>query len=227
MITAQEEERRRIARELHDETSQALTAVGVGLETVIQAPAGSVDEVKQRLLPIMALSTRMLEEVQRMVRDLRPSLLDDIGLISAIDWYSETRLKRYGVQVSLEVVGAERRLPTEVETTIFRLAQEAISNVAKHSAAENVAIVLDFRDQSFVLEIDDDGKGFDVGWTLSHEMNNGSFGLVGMSERTDLFGGTLSIDSRPDEGTSIRIELPIPASKEDEHGQTQDQSRAG
>ncbi len=211
VIVAQEEERRRVARELHDETSQTLTAVSVGLEAAIRAPAHSADQVKERLIPIKALSTGMLEEVQRMVRDLRPSLLDDIGLISAIDWYSEMRLKQLGMQVNLEIGGTERRLPTEVETTIFRLAQEAISNVAKHSGAENVNIALDFRDKSVIVEIEDDGRGFDDREALAPNPNNGSFGLVGMYERIDLFGGKLLIDSRPGEGTSVRIELPVPA----------------
>jgi signal transduction histidine kinase len=208
VIVAQEEERRRIARELHDETSQTLTALGVGLKTAIMAPAVKPEDVKERLVPLGSMATGMLKEVSRMIQDLRPSILDDLGLISAIDWYADIRLKSKGIHVSWEVIGTERRLITELETTLFRIAQEAISNIAKHADAENVNIVLEFSERRVILVIEDDGRGFDLQSILASGRSSSAYGLVGMRERVDLFGGVLSIESKVGEGTSIQVEIP-------------------
>jgi signal transduction histidine kinase len=209
LIAAQEEERRRIARELHDETSQSLTALSVGLRTAIMAKARTPEEVKKRLGPLDGMASGMLEEISRMIQDLRPSLLDDMGLLSALDWYADVRLRSRGIQVSWEIVGIERRLPLELETTIFRLGQEAISNVAKHAKAESVTILIEFLDHHIVLEIDDDGNGFDAEQILSNNLSSMAYGLLGMRERVDLFGGVLTIDSRVGVGTRVRAELPV------------------
>lgn len=209
IIATQEEERRRIARELHDETSQALTALNVGLKTAVMVPAEHPDDVKQRLVPLKMQAAGMLEEIQRMIRDLRPSLLDDLGLVSAIDWYAEVRLKNEGIQVAWEVIGTERRLAPEMETTLFRVAQEAISNVARHARAENVSILLGFEVHSVTLEIEDDGIGFHAAEILPTARKTEAYGLLGMRERINLLGGELMIESQIDQGTRIQAKIPI------------------
>ena len=208
IIATQEDERRRIARELHDETSQALTALNVGLKTAVMAPAENPDDVKKRLVPLKNQAAGMLEEIQRMIRDLRPSLLDDLGLISAIDWYAEVRLKNQGIQVEWEVVGTEHRLAPEMETTLFRVAQEAISNIARHAQAENVSILLGFESNKVTLEIEDDGKGFDVAQTWSSTHTIEAYGLLGMRERVNLLGGKLLIESQQGQGTRVQATMP-------------------
>ena len=206
-MAAQEEERRRLARELHDETSQALTAFSVALETAIIAPATTADEVKERLAPINSMAVEMLQEVQRIILDLRPAILDDLGLVQAIDWYAEARLKPLGIQVGLEIVGTEKRLPSEVETAIFRIAQEAISNIGKHAHAENVSIGLDFKDSTVGLDIEDDGRGFEPEITIDEKKVRTSFGLLGIRERAALFGGSMKVQSRPGQGTKITVQI--------------------
>jgi signal transduction histidine kinase len=209
IIATQEEERRRIARELHDETSQALTALNVGLKAAIMAPAENPEDVKQRLVPLKTQAAGMLDEIQRMIRDLRPSLLDDLGLVSAIDWYAEVRLKTQGIQVEWEVIGTERRLSPELETTLFRVAQEAISNIARHAQAENVSILLGFESNFVTLEVEDDGKGFAMGEALPTARVTEAYGLLGMRERASLLGGELLIESQVGQGTRVQARIPI------------------
>lgn len=209
LVAAQEEERRRLARELHDETSQTLTALTVGLETALLAPAESAEEVKERLVPIKSLAVEMLQEVQRIILDLRPSILDDLGLVQAIDWYAESRLKPQAVSVSLEIAGEEKRLPSEVETAIFRMAQEAISNISKHARAENVNITLDFKDAVVALAVEDDGCGFDPEAEIGPGKIHTSFGLLGIRERAAFFGGVMGVQSLPGHGTRIAVEIPL------------------
>ncbi|MEW5719787.1 MAG: HAMP domain-containing protein, partial [Chloroflexota bacterium] len=209
LVVAQEEERRGLARELHDETSQALTALVVGLETATTAPAASVAEMKDRLIPIKEMATEMLREIQRIIHDLRPAILDDLGFVQAIDWYAEHRLKPAGIQTVLEIVGAEKRLSSEVETVVFRIAQEAINNIARHARAENVSITLDFSDAFIALEVEDDGQGFDVAAVAARAKTSPSFGLPGIRERAALFGGTAAIESRLGQGTRVAVKIPL------------------
>lgn len=221
VIDAQEEERRRIARELHDETSQALAALSIGLETATVAPAKHVSEVKARLEPLKGLAGDMLSEIQRMIRDLRPSVLDDLGLISAIDWYAEVRLKSMGVRVEWEVRGDERRLPTEIETVAFRLAQEAISNAARHAFPTRVRLTLAFGTDALMLRVEDDGRGFDSAEVLADPIAAGAYGLAGMNERIELLGGQLAIESNPGTGTIVQVCIPL-----DESGESHECPRA-
>lgn len=217
LVVAQEEERRSMARELHDETSQALTALAVELERVTNAPNQSVDELKRRLQPIKLMATEMLREIQRIIHDLRPAILDDLGLSEAIDWYAENRLKARGIQVALETDGISQRLPSEVETVVFRIAQEAINNVVKHANAENVRISLELEDDVVVLELEDDGHGFDPDATKIRTREKTSFGLVSIQERAALFGGTAKIESSPNEGTTITARIPLKGTRKNGH----------
>ena len=209
LVVAQEEERRGLARELHDETSQALTALVVGLETATAAPAQDVQEIKDRLEPIKLMATEMLREIQRIIHDLRPAILDDLGLAQAIDWYAESRLKARHIQVAMETIGVEQRLPSEVETVVFRIAQEAVNNIVRHADAENVSITLEFADDAVTLQVEDDGKGFDPGTILKRGNGRGGFGLTGMRERAALFGGMATVESRRTQGTSITAKIPL------------------
>ena len=203
LISAQEDERMRIARELHDETSQAITSLAVSLETVIAAIPPHDAEVKAKLREMQSRAIKILDETQRIIYELRPSLLDDLGLISAVRWYAESHLEAAGIKVDFETVGLERKLPIEMETALFRIVQEAINNITRHADAESASISLDFKENAVALHIDDDGRGFDLSKVTGHWL-----GLRGMRERVELLGGSLNVDAGPGLGTQIDVEIP-------------------
>lgn len=211
-IEAQEEERKRIARELHDETAQLLTALSLTIEAALQTPATSVDEVRALMATAQPLTERVSTGIDRLIRDLRPSLLDDLGLVEALGWYADHRLKPLGIRVAFDTPLTEQRLRPELETTLFRVAQEAMSNVAQHAKAENVTVAVELEPEEVTLEIEDDGCGFDVEASLSGDKDTedgSSFGLLGMRERVSLLGGTLEVESRVGQGTRVRAVLPM------------------
>jgi signal transduction histidine kinase len=207
-ITAQEEERKRIARELHDDFAQTLTALTIGLETALQTLPPEIAPLREQLARVQDLTTTTLGQTHRWIQDLRPRMLDDLGLVPAIRWYAETRLEAIGVQVQLEVSRFKGRLSPELETTLFRVIQEAINNVAKHAQARHVRIRLEFADARVLAEVEDDGVGFDPQAFLAVHEGTRGIGLLGMRERVTLVGGLLTVDSRPGRGTHIRIEVP-------------------
>jgi len=209
VITAQEEERRRIARELHDETGQALTALAVGMDTAALAPGADIDGVREKLAQLRTLAMDALEDVHRLIYDLRPSVLDDLGLVAGLRWYAETRLQSAGIRTRVMVTGDERRLPAEVETALFRIGQEAISNAAWHAQASNVLVSLDFRDGAFGLEVADDGVGFDAAGLADSADQRRGLGIMGMQERAALLGGTFQIVSEPSVGTRVKVTVPL------------------
>lgn len=223
VISAQEEERKRIARELHDETSQSLAALLVAIDAadVSRSNDGEVrhggPDAKASLSGVRRLATSTLEGVHKLIYDLRPSLLDDLGLLPAIGWYAESRLQPLGVKVHVEVEGEERRLEPQVETALFRIIQEAIGNVAKHAQADNVAVSIAFGQSSIEVEIEDDGNGFDITALKDRPADGRGFGLLGMRERVSLLGGTIEIDS--DVGGGTRIKITVPCEKEDHDAQ--------
>jgi signal transduction histidine kinase len=200
VIAVQEEERKRIARELHDETSQDLATLLLAIETT--ADSGP-EELKKKFLQMKALTGRTLDSIHRLILDLRPSVLDDLGLTSAIRWIAESRLEPLGIDLDFAVAGQERRLKPEIETTLFRIGQEAISNIARHAEASSVAIELEFGQESVRLKVEDNGRGFEF-----DETRSGSFGLRGMKERAALLDGVLSVDSEPGSGTHIAVAIP-------------------
>lgn len=209
VITAQEEERRRIARELHDDTGQALTAIRLCLERLALAPAFSIEESKARLAQSLSLCQQAEEEVDRLIFDLRPTLLDDLGLVEAIGFYAQTRLKTAGIEVGFRVTGTERRLSGEREATLFRVMQEGITNIIKHAHAKNAIIHLHFKINQLVAQIEDDGCGFEVGQIVGSENPRRGLGLLGMRERMSLVGGTLDIVSKPGVGTRLKAVVPL------------------
>jgi len=213
VITAQEDERKRIARELHDETTQSLAVLVMGLETALQAlrsggPTPRLDEVK-------ALAVHILDEIHRLILDLRPSVLDDLGLFSAVRWYAERHLLARGVALRCEVGAAPRvRLPPEVEIAVFRICQEAINNITRHARAESVLIQLEAEDRRLRIEIEDDGAGFDPGGPGPSDRPH--YGLLGIRERAELLGGRATIDSAPGRGTRVEVVVPLPEGGEPE-----------
>jgi signal transduction histidine kinase len=204
LITAQEEERKRIARELHDETSQVLATLALGLEAA--AAARTPEEVRDKLAGLRTMAVGALDGVHRMMHALRPSALDDLGLVSAIRWYAETLLEPRGLEVDLSVRGEEGRLPPAMETAVFRAVQEALTNVAKHADADRVDIVLAFGPEALEIRVEDDGRGFDVGEALRGE--GAGLGLQGMQERMTLLEGSLDIAARPGGGTRLTLRVP-------------------
>jgi len=205
VIGAQENERMRISRELHDETSQSLTALLLGLDTIEIASKGSNDEIKKHIVNLKGISVDMLDNIHRLIADLRPSLLDDLGLVAAIEWYGEQRLKQKGIAFDLKENILEERFERPVETILFRIVQEGITNALRHANPSVIRISL-LKNHDFVkLEICDDGIGFDVSKLETLETGGRGLGLMGMRERAAILGGKFEIESTPGEGTMIRI----------------------
>jgi PAS domain S-box-containing protein len=214
IVNIQEEERRRIARELHDETAQALTSIKMNIEAVEKEVARLAGEgVEQVLTRIGEVKNQLIEtvdELRRLSYDLRPAILDDMGLIPTLRWYAEDFSKRTGVSVHLHVAEQQKRFPPKIEILFYRIVQEALTNVAKHAQAESVAISLERKDLTASLYITDDGKGFEVKrYFSSAPGSRRGLGILGMKERVELNGGTFYIDSEPGEGTRISIRVPI------------------
>ncbi len=203
ILQAQEEERQRVARELHDDTAQALTALLVHLK-LLQEEAGP--SLAPRLAELRQMVAATLEGVRRLALALRPSALDHLGLGPALAAYVEDFSRRWGLPVHLRL-GRLPPLPQEAELALYRVAQEALSNVAKHAHAHQVWLSLHRRGPTVVLEVRDDGQGFPVQEVLGDRQRG--LGLFGMRERLALVGGRLDIDSRPGEGTKVRAQLPL------------------
>ena len=206
VITAQEEERKRIARDLHDDTAQALTALLVRLRLVERAQLGEPD--RAALAELRALTARTLENVRQLAFQLRPADLDDLGLVAALQEFNESYAKRYGIKVELQIDGLHARVPPKVELILYRIVQEALTNVARHAGgATCVQVVLTRHDHTLGATIVDNGKGFDVEQVLRAKERG--LGLFGMQERAALVGGTFRVDSHVGTGTSVTVEVPL------------------
>lgn len=155
------------------------------------------------------MATRLLEETRRLILDLRPMALDDLGLAPAIRWYAETHLEDQGVETRVEVDQPTRRLPKHVEVSVFRVAQEAVNNIIKHAHARHARIRLVFRERAARVVVSDDGQGFEPAMTLGHNGAATSVGLAGMQERVRLLNGRLRIRSQPGRGTTVAVDIPI------------------
>jgi signal transduction histidine kinase len=201
VVAAQEEERRRLALELHDETGQALTSILLGLKAI--GGAKSKENAERAEADVRALVVQALQDVRALAVELRPSALDDFGLGPAVERLAQTFGERSGISTTVETHLAER-LPPELETTLYRVVQEALSNVVKHAAAQHVSIVLSQRGSSVAATIDDDGAGFDEA-----EVRADALGLTGMRERLALVGGALEIESTPGRGTTVAAQVPV------------------
>jgi two-component system, NarL family, sensor histidine kinase DevS len=200
VVSAQELERRRLARELHDETGQALTSILLGLKSL--EDVGSEKELAESTSRLRELVVTTLQDVRRLAVELRPTALDDFGLVPALERLVETFREQTGIEVDLEPRLGGERLPSDVETTLYRITQEALTNVVKHAHAKHVSIVLTRRDGSVSAVIEDDGQGFAEGGS------GDGLGLLGMGERVALVDGRLSVESSPGAGTTLSIEVP-------------------
>ncbi len=209
LFSAQEDERKRIARELHDETSQALNGMVMRLEAALATPDKSTDKMKNLLLDTENLAIRAVDNVHKIIFDLRPAVLDDLGLLPALRWYIQNRLKQHNIKVRVEVSGQEKKLSDPVENMTFRIVQEAVNNIARHSEALNVLISVEYAAKFLKVEIEDDGKGFVVKPFNQWGRGAQGLGLLGMKERVFLLGGELKIESQPGQGTHISVNIPL------------------
>ena len=209
VVSAQEAERQRIARELHDETSQSLTALAMGLKGVEQHLRSDPELAQRQLAELKSLSTRILDTCRRIISDLRPAVLDDLGLVAALRWYADEICRRAPLKVEVWVEGSRRRLAPEVETVLFRIAQEALTNVVRHAQARRAAVGLHFAETEVRLLIMDDGRGFVPEEVLRPGQPRQAWGLLGIQERAALVGGGCSIRSEPGRGTEIVVTIPL------------------
>ncbi|HLF27635.1 MAG TPA: sensor histidine kinase [Anaerolineae bacterium] len=206
VVAAQETERQRIARELHDETGQALTAIGLGLRGVSTTLRQDADRAASNLRQLEGLVAHSLDELQRLITDLRPSHLDDLGLPAALRWYAAEVQQRVPLQVGVEVTGEQREIAPALKTALFRVAQEALTNVIRHAQADHAKVRLDYGPEAVTLQVEDDGRGFDI--EAAANAHRPAWGLMGMEERTALVGGQLRLRSRLGAGTQVEVTLP-------------------
>lgn len=209
ILTAQEEERKRIARELHDETTQSLLGLLMKLEAASKTPSEASSIDSDMLMDVKNLTVETLDNVRRIIHDLRPSVLDDLGLLSAIRWYAESRFGSVAIKARVELTGEDRSLAPEIETALFRVVQEAIANIVRHAEAHNAVISVELEDAAVRIEVEDDGKGFDVEAIRRQADKAVGLGLLGMEERIALLGGRFQIESNPGGGTRLVIEVPL------------------
>jgi PAS domain S-box-containing protein len=208
LAEAEEAERRRLARELHDQVGQNLTALSINLNFVrAQAAEGLADVVRSRLDDSLALIEQTVECIRRVMADLRPPVLDNHGLVAALRWYGSQIATRTGIAIIVQGEEPVPRLPTSVETALFRIAQEALTNVVKHAQARRVTITLEVNAATACLVIADNGIGFEVTRLLSSDGHRG-WGLLSMAERAEGVGGHCRIESRPGQGTRVVVEVP-------------------
>ncbi len=201
LFSIQEEERRRIARELHDETSQVIASITAHLEVAKNNLPNNVDKVKAILRKAQTQLIRILEEIHRLIYELRPALLDDLGLVNSIRWLLDNNLKTAGIIVNFKTIGQVREFDNQLMTIVFRVTQEAVYNIVKHAAASSVDVSLRFAKSSIIVHIRDDGKGFDVEEAINTKDRPRGLGLIGMMERVELAHGTLNIRSQSGSGT--------------------------
>jgi signal transduction histidine kinase len=202
VVEAQELERRRLSRELHDETGQALTSILLGLRSLEESL--ETDDARAATAGLRELVVATLQDVRRLAVELRPSALDDFGLVAALEHLTTSFQEQTGIQVDFGAALGEERLPGEVETALYRIVQESLTNVVKHARARRVSIALTRMQHSVKAVVEDDGQGFDP-----ENTREGGFGVVGMRERLFLLGGRLRIESSPGAGTTIAADVPL------------------
>lgn len=211
-LVAEEEERRRIARELHDETSQSLSGIALQLQALIEMSAISGKQEPAfvaGLKKVQSLTVQVHKEVSRLISNLHPALLDTLGLVPAVRQYAESRLQPQGINVTVETKGTEMRFPPDVEAALFRFIQGAVGNIVQHSKAKNAAILLEYKPDDFLLTISDNGQGFNVSEITDVEESGRGRGLFSMRERIGFLGGTSGIESEIGKGTKVWARIPV------------------
>lgn len=203
VFSAQEDERQRLARELHDETGQALTALMMGLDAIARSSPERWQRTIEQISNLRALSEESLDNLRQMVLALRPSQLDDLGLLAAIERYADRVVRSTGINVEIESSLGDERLPPTSEVAVFRIVQEALNNVGRHSGATDARVRISRHHGQLCVEVSDDGHGF-----VPHESTGlNGVGIEGMTERADLLGGHLTVESTPGEGTTVRLKV--------------------
>jgi len=205
---AQDEERKRIARELHDDTAQVLGSLSRQLDNFVRKKHGLAPSEVLFLKDLQAQLNRGVQSVHRFVQDLRPSLLDDLGLIPALRSLVKDLQEYDGIGTSLKVLGGERRFSPEVESLLFRIVQEALNNIRRHAQASEAEVVMEFAGDKVKVTISDNGRGFELSGGVDGLPRSGKLGLAGMQERARLLGGTLKVKSTPGKGTTLIVEVP-------------------
>jgi signal transduction histidine kinase len=209
-VLAQESERQRIARELHDETGQTLTALGMGLRGMSEMISTNRNRAIEQANQLEKLAMDGVEGLQRMVAGLHPPQLDDLGLLAALRWYVNDIRTRTGITINLLSHGSKPMLSSDVRSVVFRIAQEAVTNVVRHADASKIDIQLDYSTDNIYLRVEDDGQGFITDEILKKKPGKPTaWGLLGMVERASLVGGTCNIYSHPGKGTLIEVNVPI------------------
>jgi PAS domain S-box-containing protein len=208
VLQAQEEERRRISRDLHDEIAQTLVGINVQLATLTREAAGSPKSLQQKIARTQQMVEQSVEKVHQFARKLRPALLDDLGLIPALHAFLKNFTKQTGVRAGLTAFAAVEQLDTSKRTVLFRVAQEALANVARHAQASRVEVIIQKLPDGICMKIMDDGKSFQVDRVM-HGKGGKHLGLLGMRERLEMIGGSFEVESAPGHGTTITAKIPI------------------
>jgi two-component system sensor histidine kinase DegS len=206
---AQEEERRRIARELHDDTAQDLVILLRQVDKLMSATPKLSPQNTALLKKLREQTSKTLDGVHRFSQDLRPSVLDDLGLLPALEWLTSDLSEHLGIAIDMTVRGSVRRFAPEIELVLFRIAQEALRNVWKHSGTSRAWVTVEFGDKKTVLTIKDEGKGFRLPPRVEDLTVVGKLGLAGMQERAQLIGGKLTLQSVRRKGTTVTLEVPV------------------
>ena len=210
VLGAQEEERKRIARELHDDTAQSLLLLMHQLDAVISDPRNKIPrDVSERLTRLHALAVGIHDGLRRYTKELRPAILDDLGLVPALEWLADTLTAERDIDVTVQMSPLQGELPRETQLLLFRIAQEAMGNIKRHSQATKAGVRLANSGDRLRLTITDNGKGFDVPAHLSAFTDLGKLGLTGMQERAQLLRGTLAIKSESGKGTTVLVDVPL------------------
>lgn len=208
VVAAQEAERQRIARDLHDETGQSLTAIGMGLRGLSGKLSSRNKEAFGTLHKLESLTADSLRELERLISDLRPSHLDDLGLSATLRWYAGKIQEHSTISIRVDIIGEEHDLDDAMKITIFRVIQESLNNIIKHAQASLVNIYLRFEEKNVRINVRDNGMGFDPDYAKQKRTRRASLGLAGMEERAALLGGTLMVQSRPGYGTEVEALIP-------------------
>jgi signal transduction histidine kinase len=209
LINAQETERKELSRELHDEIGQALTAININLNEIEKdIPPECTPKVRLRLAESDAIVEKMMGQIHEISLDLHPAMLDDLGLVPTLRWYGKRFAKRVGVAVEIDAEDFPVQMNSDLSTNLYRIVQEALTNIAKHAHAKKVAIQLSLEHSVFQLSIKDDGIGFNVKKPRDLGFPASGMGLMGMQERVAYIQGSLDIESGPERGTSLLISIP-------------------
>ncbi len=208
IIKAQEEERKRVAREIHDGPAQSMANIVMRAEFCLKLLDMSPEKVRDELIALQNIVRLSLMDVRKIIFDLRPMVLDDLGLAPAIKRYLSNYKEQYGLQVEFLFFGQQTRLDSSVEVAIFRIVQEMVSNIHKHACAKNSVVKIEMLNNRINIQVRDDGKGFNMNKVMANKEREG-YGLIGMRERVQLLNGDINIVSAPGKGTSISISIPL------------------